>query len=104
MDASNKRYNQDGRWRPLNMQDDVDKDAKRTKDLLKIFRQYVEDAKKPKTKFKVARREALRAGFKQCYIDKDFKTVVQIWEKLPQDLRDQDEVLLSIYEIALSKV
>lgn len=34
-----------GKWRLLNMQDDVDKEAKRTKDLLKIFRQYVEDAK-----------------------------------------------------------
>jgi len=94
----------DGKWRLLNMQDDVDKEAKRTKDLLKIFRQYAEDAKKPKTKFKLARREALRVGFKQCYIEKDFQTIVQIWDKIPQDLRDQDEVLLQFYEIALNKV
>ncbi len=94
----------DGRWRLINMQDDVDKEAKRAKDLLKIFRQYVEDAKKPKTKIKLARREALRAGFKQCYIDKDFQTIVMVGDKIPQNLRDEDEVLLQFYEIALNKI
>ena len=94
----------DGRWRLINMQDDVDKEAKRTKDLLKIFRQYVEDAKKPKVKIKMARREALRAGFKQCYIDKDFQTILMVGDKIPQNLRDEDEVLLQFYEIALNKV
>ena len=94
----------DGRWRLINMQDDVDKEAKRTKDLLKIFRQYVEDAHKPKVKIKLARREALRAGFKQCYIDKDFQTIVMVGDKIPQNLRDEDEVLLQFYEIALNKV
>ena len=94
----------DNRWRLVNMQDDVDKAAKRTKDLLKEFRLYVEAASKPKSKIKQARREALRAGFKQCYIDKDFKTIVMVGDKIPQNLRDEDEVLLQFYEIALNKI
>ena len=93
-----------GKWRLPNMQDDVDKDAMRTKSLLREFKIYVEAASKPKAKIKEARVEALRAGFKQCYIDKDFKTIVMVGDKIPQNLRDEDEVLLQFYEIALNKV
>lgn len=93
-----------GKWRLPNMQDDVDKDAMRTKSLLREFKIYVEAASKPKVKIKEARVEALRAGFKQCYIDKDFKTIVMVGDKIPQNLRDEDEVLLQFYEIALNKV
>lgn len=95
---------EDGKWRLPNMQDDVDKDAMRTKSLLKEFKLYVETAKKTKAKIKEARVEALRAGFKQCYIDKDFQTIVQVGDKIPQNLRDEDEVLLQFYEIALNKI
>ena len=59
---------------------------------------------KPKAKIKEARVESLRAGFKQCYIDKDFHTIVQVGDKIPQNLRDEDEVLLQFYEIALNKI
>lgn len=93
-----------GKWRLPNMQDDVDKDAMRTKSLLREFKIYVEAASKPKAKIKEARVEALRAGFKQCYIDKDFQTIVMVGDKIPQNLRDEDEVLLQFYEIALNKV
>ena len=93
-----------GKWRLPNMQDDVDKDAMRTKSLLREFKIYVEAASKPKAKIKEARVEALRAGFKQCYIDKEFQTIVMVGDKIPQNLRDEDEVLLQFYEIALNKV
>lgn len=93
-----------GKWRLPNMQDDVDKDAMRTKSLLREFKIYVEAASKPKAKIKEARVEALRTGFKQCYIDKDFQTIVMVGDKIPQNLRDEDEVLLQFYEIALNKV
>lgn len=93
-----------GKWRLPNMQDDVDKDAMRTKSLLREFKIYVEAASKPKAKIKEARVEALRAGFKQCYIDKDFQTIVQVGDKIPQNLLEEDDVLLQFYEIALNKV
>ncbi len=95
---------EDGKWRLPNIQDDVDKEALRTKSLLREFKKYVEAASKPKAKIKEARVEALRAGFKQCYIDKDFKTIVLVGDKIPQNLRDEDEILLQFYDIALNKM
>lgn len=94
----------DGKWRLPNMQDDVDKAALRAKALLREFKIYVETAHKPKGKIKEARVEALRAGFKQCYIDKDFQTIVTVGDRIPQNLRDEDEVLLQFYDIALNKI
>ncbi len=94
----------DGSWRLPNIQDDVDKDKLRTKALLKEFRIYVDAASKPKVKLKEVRVEAIRAGFKQCYIDKDFKTIVLVGDKIPQNLLTEDEILLQFYDIALSHV
>lgn len=93
-----------GKWRLPNIQDDKDVMALRTKSLMREFKLYVEQASKPKAKIKEARVEALRAGFKQCYIDKDFKTIVMVGDKIPQNLRDEDEVLLQFYDIALNKL
>lgn len=95
---------EDGKWRLPNIQDDVDKTLMRTKALLKEFNIYKELANKAKGKIKEARLEALRAGFKQCYIDKDFQTIVTVGDKIPQNLRDEDEVLLQFYDIALNKI
>ena len=94
----------DGKWRLPNIQDDVDMNALRTKALLREFHSYVEVASKPKSKIKEARIEALRAGFKQCYIDKDFETIVLVSNKIPQNLLQEDEVLLQFYDIAINKV
>lgn len=94
----------DKKWRLPNIQDDVDKEALRTKSLLREFKKYVEAANKPKAKIKEARVEALRAGFKQCYIEKDFKTIVLVGDKIPQNLRDEDETLLQFYDIAVNKM
>ena len=95
---------EDGKWRLPNIQDDVDKEALRTKALLREFKIYVEQASKPKGKIKEARVEALRAGFKDCYVRKDFKTIVMLGDKIPQNLRDEDDVLLQFYDIAQNKI
>ena len=94
----------DGTWRLPNIQDDVDKDRLREKALLKEFRNYVELASKPRAKLKEVRVEAIRAGFKQCYIDKDFATIVMVGDKIPQNLLAEDEILLQFYDIAQSHV
>jgi hypothetical protein len=94
----------DGKWRVANMQDDVDLEALRLKALLKEFKVYVEMANKPKSKIKEARVEALRAGFKQAYRDKDFSTIVKVGDRIPSNLLQEDEVLLQFYQIASSRV
>ena len=93
-----------GKWRLPNIQDDKDVNVLRTKALLKEFKIYVDVAQKPKAKIKEARVEALRAGFKQCYVDKDFQTIVTVGNKIPQNLLTEDEVLLQFYDIAQSKL
>lgn len=94
----------DGKWRLPNIQDDVDKNKLRTKALLKEFKLYVEWASKPKAKIKEVRVEAVRAGFKQCYIDKNFQTIVTVGDKIPQNLLTEDEILLQFYDIAVNHV
>lgn len=94
----------DGKWRLPNIQDDVDKFKLRTKALLKEFKLYVEQASKPKAKIKEVRVEAVRAGFKQCYIDKDFQTIVTVGDKIPQNLLEEDEILLQFYDIAVNHI
>lgn len=94
----------DGKWRVPNANDEKDLEILRTKALLKEFNLCVEQASKPKSKIKEVRVEALRAGFKQCYIDKDFKTIVMVGDKIPENLLTEDEVLLQYYDIASSRV
>jgi hypothetical protein len=94
----------DGKWRVANMQDDIDLEALRLKALLREFKTYVEVANKPKGKIKEARVEALRTGFKQAYRDKDFATIVKVGDRIPQNLLQEDEVLLQFYQIAASRV
>lgn len=94
----------DGKWRLPNVQDDVDVELLQTKALLREFAKYVEIASKPHGKIPDARTLAVRAGFKQCYIDKDFATIVMVGDKMPQNLRDEDEVIYQFYSIALNKI
>lgn len=94
----------DGKWRKPNLQDDVDLEVLRHKSLMREFKVYVEAAQKPRAKIKEARVEALRAGFKQCYMDKDFATIVSLGNKIPQNLLTEDEQLLQFYEIASSRM
>lgn len=94
----------DGKWRKPNLQDDVDLATLRHKALMREFKVYVEVAQKPRGKIKEARVEALRAGFKQCYQDKDFATIVIVGDRIPQNLLTEDEQLLQFYEIASSRV
>lgn len=93
-----------GKWYVAKPENEVDLEKLRNKRLLKQFEAYKEEAAKPKGKIKEARVEALRVGFKQCYQDKDFKTIVQIGDRIPNNLLMEDEVLLQFYDIAISRV
>lgn len=93
-----------GRWYVPDPENEADLEKLRTKRLLKQFQEYKEQASKPKGKIKEARVEALRAGFKQCYQDKDFKSIISIGDRIPNNLLMEDEVLLQFYDIASSKV
>ena len=94
-----------GKWYAPDPENEADLEKLRTKRLLRQFDVYKEEALKPKTKkIKEVRVEALRAGFKQSYQDKDFKSIVTIGDKIPNNLLMEDEVLLQFYDIASSRV
>jgi DNA modification methylase len=96
--------NDTGKWYAPDSENEADLEKLRSKRLMKQFDGYKEEASKPKGKIKEARVEALREGFKQCYQDKDFKTIVQIGDRIPNNLLMEDEVLLQFYDIASSRV
>lgn len=93
-----------GTWYVPNPENEADLEKLRTKRLLKQFEAYKTEAFKPKGKIKEVRVEALRAGFKEAYQEKDFKTIVQIGDRIPNNLLMEDEVLLQFYDIAVSRV
>lgn len=93
-----------GKWYVPDAENEADLEKLRNKRLLKIFEEYKVVAAKPKGKLKEVRVEALRVGFKQCYQDKDFKTIVSIGDRIPNNLLMEDEVLLQFYDIASAKI
>ena len=93
-----------GKWYVANPENELDLEKLRNKRFLKLFEAYKEEAVKPKGKIKEARVEALRVGFKHLYQEKDFKTIVQIGDRIPNNLLMEDEVLLQFYDIAISRV
>lgn len=96
--------NENGAWYLPDLENEIDLEKLRTNRLLKLFAAYKEQASKPKAKIKEVRVEALRVGFKQCYKEKNFETIVTIAEKIPNNLLMEDEVLLQYYDIANTRV
>lgn len=94
---------EDGKWRIPNVHDGDDKDILRSKTYMKEFKEYVKQAVS-NAKIQKVRSVAIKEGFKQCYIKKDFKTIVLVGNKMPQNLRDEDPTISQFYEMALNKV
>ena len=92
------------KWRLPNLENSIDLEKLRIKTLLKEFNYYAELVKKPHAKISEVRLESLRAGFKQCYKDKDFATIISVGDKIPQNLLQEDETLLQFYDIASERV
>lgn len=94
----------EGKWYVPDPENEADLEQLRNKRLLKQFDEYCTQAAKPKGKIKEVRVDALRAGFKQCYQHKDFKTIVLVGDRIPNNLLMEDEVLLQFYDIASTRV
>jgi hypothetical protein len=94
-----------GRWRVPDMNEAKDRESLRTKALLKEFDRYIAELSNAKTKkLKEVRVEALRAGFKSCWEKKDFQAIVNMGDKIPQNLLLEDEQLLMFYDIAKDRI
>lgn len=94
----------EGRWYKPDPEKEADLEKVRARELARNFKAYVELASTPKGKIKEARLEALRYGFRECYKEKDFATIVKVAQRLPESLVMEDDVLLQFYDIAINRV
>jgi hypothetical protein len=84
------------RWYVPDPRKETDLEKLRHKALMREFRQYVDT----KGKLKLVRCEALRAGFKECWQQKDFTTIVQMAKRLPDAVIQEDPALLMYFDNA----
>ena len=54
-------------------------------------------------KLKELRTEAVRVGFKHCYQQKDYTTILVVAEMLPESILNEDEQLQMIYDTAVTR-
>lgn len=78
-----------------------DLEKKREKALLKEFDDY---RTAPGRRLKEFRLEVLRAGFKSAWAGRDFKTIIAIAQKVPEEALQEDEKLLFWYDSALTRM
>ena len=72
----------------------------REKALLKEFEEY----KEVKKKLKVFRLEAVRAGFKRAWQERDYAVIVAVADKIPNNVLEEDPKLLMWYDHAVTRM
>ena len=86
-----------GKWYvpDVNKQSDLDKMRQRA--LLREFKEYTQST----GRLKVFRSEAIRAGFADCFKRQDYATIINLAERLPEDVLREDSDMLMYYDSAL---
>lgn len=77
-----------------------DLEKRREKALLKEFEGYMAFTGKRLKEFRL---EVLRAGFKSAWGNKDYKTIIAVAQKMPDEALQEDEKLLLWYDQALTR-
>jgi len=89
-----------GKWYVPDVNKQSDLEKLRDKKLLKEFDEY----RSSKGKLKIFRTEAIRAGFKYCWKEKDYKTIAIIGERMPEAVVQEDPSILMYYDNALTRI
>lgn len=89
-----------GRWYIPDITKEGDVAKLREKNLWKEFEGYMNS----KGKLKLFRSEAVRVGFSRLWKDKNYRAIVNIAERLPEQTIQEDPNLLMYYDISLSRV
>ncbi len=88
------------RWYVPDPNQAADLEKLREKALLKEFQEYKESTER---RLRVFRLEAVRAGFKKAWQDRDYHTIIDVANKLPESVLQEDPKLLMWYNQALTK-
>lgn len=89
-----------GRWYVPDHNKIGDLEKLREKDLLKEFEEY----KQAKKKLKIFRLEAVRAGFKKAWQERDYSIITEVAEKIPNKILEEDSKLLMWYDQAITRM
>ena len=89
-----------GRWYIPDVTKEGDVAKLREKNLWKEFEGYMSS----KGKLKLFRSEAIRVGFSRLWKDKNYKAIVDIAERLPEQTIQEDANLLMYYDISLGRI
>ena len=96
-DSSKLKQRAKGRWYVPDPRKEIDLEKIRHKALMREFGEY----KNSDGKLKTVRTEALRAGFKECWQEKDFASIVEIAGRVKEEIIQEDTALLMYYDNAL---
>jgi len=88
------------RWYVPDFNKAQDLEKRREMALLKEFETYKTFTGR---KIKELRLEVLRAGFRAAWAAKDYQTIIGIANKLPEQTLQEDEKLLTLYDLALTR-
>ncbi|MEQ6050786.1 DNA methyltransferase [Lysinibacillus capsici] len=88
------------RWYVPDPNKQADLDKLREKTLLREFESYVEELNTHKKKLKQFRTEAIRAGFKKAWSEKNYEKIVTVGDRLPESVIQEDDKLLMYYDNA----
>jgi len=73
----------------------------RERALLREFEEYRESKQK---RLKVFRLEAVRAGFKKAWQERDYATIITVARKIPESVLQEDPKLLMWYDQAITRM
>jgi hypothetical protein len=90
----------EGRWYVPDVNKASDLAKFREKRLVKEFEEYAAGT----GKLKVFRMEAIRAGFDRCWKQQDYKTIVSVGKRLPENVIQEDPAILMYYDNALGRL
>jgi len=99
-DAPELRTKGKDRWYVPDPNKAGDMEKKREKALLKEFEDYRTSSQK---RLKVFRLEAVRAGFKKAWQERDYATIITVARKIPENVLQEDPKLLMWYDQALTR-
>ena len=88
------------RWYVPDPQKVGDLEQLRERALLREFKEYIEYKKK---RLKVFRLEAVRAGFKKAWQERDYSTIIAVAEKIPDKVLQEDPKLLMWFDQAITR-
>lgn len=88
------------RWYVPDPRKEADLEKVRHRHLMKEYEQYQDG----KGKLKIVRSEALRAGFKECWQNGDYQTIVEMAKRVKDDIIQEDAALLMYYDNASMRV